>query len=140
MDLGSGAGFPGLIIAALCPGAEVKLIESRNLRIDWLERMITEMSLGNCSVIGSRLEQVPAFPAAVITARAFAPLDRLLRLAARFSTTDTVWLLPKGRSAAQELSELPARQRNLFHVEQSITSPDSGIIVGRLSEGAKVKA
>jgi len=63
-------------------------------------------------------------------------LPKLLDLSARFSTIDTVWLLPKGRSAAQELSDLRGWQHS-FHVEQSLTDPEAGVIVGTLA-GKKV--
>lgn len=129
LDLGTGAGFPGLVIAAMRPEIPVILVESRARRVDWLQRAISELGLKNCEVKGDRLERVEPFEAAVISARAFAPLPRLLRLSAPFSTRSTAYLLPKGRSAAQELGELPKRQRQMFHVEQSLTSPDAGIIV-----------
>jgi 16S rRNA (guanine527-N7)-methyltransferase len=131
LDLGTGAGFPGLVIAALRPDCEVVMVESRKRRIEWLERALAELSLSRARIVGSRLELVEAFPAAVISARAFAQLDPLLALSARFSTTDTTWLLPKGRSAAQELAEL-AGWRHMFHVEQSLTDAAAGIIVGKL--------
>ena len=131
LDLGTGAGFPGLVIAALLPETEVLLVESRARRIEWLERATLALGLTNARVIGLPLERVPKQKVRVISARAFAPLPKLLRLAARFSTSDTVWLLPKGRSAAQELSELTGWE-NVFHVEQSLTDADAGIIVGRL--------
>ena len=134
LDLGSGAGFPGLVIAVLRPDIEIHLVESRRKRVDWLERARTEMQLPNCHVVGSRLELVESFSAGVICARAFAPLPKLLDLSARFSTRDTSWLLPKGRSAAQELAELPPATRAMFHVEQSLTDPDAGIIVGKLAQ------
>ena len=133
LDLGSGAGMPGLIVAAMRPEWPVVLVESRRKRIDWLAHMASEMGLDRCRVEGSRLELVKSVPAGVISARAFAPLDRILSLSARFSTADTLWLLPKGRSAAQELQELPKRQSALFHVEQSQTDADAGIIVGHLA-------
>ena len=131
LDLGSGAGFPGLVLAALRPQMPFVLIESRSLRVEWLKRMKAEMDLQNCSIEGSRLELVETIQAGVISARAFAPLDKLLRLSARFSTADTYWVLPKGRSAAQEVQDLPERESRMFHVEQSITSSEAGIIVGR---------
>ena len=131
LDLGSGAGLPGLILAIAQPRAEMVLVESRKRRVEWLEQARAALGLENCRVIGARLESVDSFPAAVITARAFAPLGKLLDLSARFSTQATVWLLPKGRSAAQELSEQPPAVGALFHVEQSQTDPDGGILVGK---------
>ncbi|WP_324828955.1 16S rRNA (guanine(527)-N(7))-methyltransferase RsmG [Qipengyuania zhejiangensis] len=131
IDLGSGAGFPGLVIAAIRPQQSVILVESRAKRIEWLERMADKMGLSNCKVEGRRLELVETFEAGVISARAFAPLDKLLRLSARFSTSDTRWVLPKGRSASQEVEALPQSQRGMFHVEQSLTDPLAGIIVGQ---------
>ena len=132
LDLGTGAGFPGLVIAALRPDLDIRLVESRRKRVDWLERARLEMGLGHCQVLGSRLELVESFPAGVISARAFAPLPKLFDLSARFSTPATFWLLPKGRSAAQELSILPQERQRMFQVEQSRTDPSAGIIVGRL--------
>ncbi|RXZ64709.1 16S rRNA (guanine(527)-N(7))-methyltransferase RsmG [Pelagerythrobacter rhizovicinus] len=133
LDLGSGAGLPGLVIAAMRPDWPVVLVESRRKRIAWLERMRDELALEHCRIEGARLENVDSAPVGVISARAFAPLARILTLSSRFSTSETLWLLPKGRSAAQELQELPKGQRSLFHVEQSRTDPASGIIVGRLA-------
>jgi len=134
MDLGTGAGFPGLVIAALRPECEVVMVESRARRIEWLDRARIAMGLTRASIAGQRLELVESRQAAVISARAFAPLDKLLTLSARFSTSDTVFLLPKGRSAGQELQDL-RKWRHVFHVEQSLTDPQAGIIVGTLAGG-----
>ncbi|MCZ8018941.1 16S rRNA (guanine(527)-N(7))-methyltransferase RsmG [Novosphingobium sp.] len=131
LDLGTGAGFPGLVIAALRPECEVVMVESRARRVEWLERVRAALGLERASVIGSRLELVPSRSFRVISARAFAPLPRLLELSARFSTKDTLYLLPKGRSAQQELLEL-SRWNHLFHVEQSLTDTEAGVIVGHL--------
>ena len=132
LDLGTGAGFPGLVIAALCPEREVLMVESRGRRIAWLERARIAMGLEAAKVIGVPLEQVETQPVRVISARAFAPLDKLLSLSARFSTADTIWLLPKGRSAPQSLQAL-CGWSHMFHVEQSLTDPQAGIIVGTLA-------
>ncbi|WP_324697492.1 16S rRNA (guanine(527)-N(7))-methyltransferase RsmG [Novosphingobium aerophilum] len=133
LDLGTGAGFPGLVIAALRPECEVVMVESRNRRIEWLDRARIAMGLEKARVVGQRLELVESVPVGVISARAFAPLEKLLTLSARFSTSDTVWLLPKGRSAKQELDDL-RKWRHMFHVEQSLTDPQAGIIVGTLAD------
>ena len=131
LDLGSGAGIPGLVLACAQPQTTILLVESRKRRIDWLARAAGELGLANCRVMGARLETVETVPARVITARAFAPLGKLLQLSARFSTRDTTWLLPKGRSAAQELAEQPTAVRMMFHVEQSHTDAEGGILIGQ---------
>ncbi|MFC3309234.1 16S rRNA (guanine(527)-N(7))-methyltransferase RsmG [Blastomonas aquatica] len=130
IDLGSGAGFPGLVVALIAP-CQVTLVESRGLRIAYLERAIEHLGLSDrVDVAGMPLERMPTVTADVISARAFAPLPRLLEGAARFSTENTRWLLPKGRNARSELeSVLPAWQ-SLFHVERSLTDPDAAILVG----------
>lgn len=131
LDLGTGAGFPGLVVAALRPDCEVVMVESRARRIEWLERVRLGLGLNHARVVGTRLEQVETQAFSVISARAFAPLVRLLDLSARFSTKDTLYLLPKGRSAQQELMELRG-WNHLFHVEQSLTDPEAGVLVGQL--------
>jgi len=131
LDLGTGAGFPGLVVAVMRPDIEVVMVESRARRIDWLKRARDALGLAKATIVGKRLELVDACPMRVISARAFAPLAQLVGLSARFSTPDTLWLLPKGRSAAQELSEL-ADWSHMFHVEQSVTDAESGIIVGQV--------
>lgn len=132
LDLGTGAGFPGLVIAALRPEAEVVMVESRGRRVEWLDRARFAMGLERASVIGQTLERVPTRQFRVISARAFAPLPRLLALSARFSTSESVWLLPKGRSARQELLDLKG-WKHMFHVEQSLSDADAGVIVGTLA-------
>ncbi|MCT2557863.1 16S rRNA (guanine(527)-N(7))-methyltransferase RsmG [Tsuneonella sp. YG55] len=134
VDLGSGAGFPGLVIAMMRPDLHVKLVESRRLRSAWLSSCIDALGLDKCEVSHGRAEVLPAEEAAVLSARAFAPLPKAIAIGRRFSTADTVWLLPKGRSAAQEVNELPKRLRSMFHVEQSVSDPEAGIVTGRLTE------
>ncbi|MFO6431219.1 16S rRNA (guanine(527)-N(7))-methyltransferase RsmG [Erythrobacter sp. W302b] len=129
LDLGSGPGFPGIVIAALCPNMPVVLVESRARRVEFLEAVIAALNLPKCRVEGQRLERVTPFPARAISARAFAPLSKLLELSAPFSTRATAYVLPKGRSAAQELETLKPSIRAMFHVKHSLTDPDAGIIV-----------
>ena len=131
LDLGTGPGLPGLVIAILCPQIPTVLVESRTRRVEFLERCVEALDLKNCTVIGQRLEQVKPFECRVISARAFAPLEKLLRLSAPFSTKQTRYLLPKGRSAAHELSQAKPSIRNMFHVKHSLTDAEAGIIVSK---------
>lgn len=129
LDLGSGPGFPGLVIAVLCPNMPVVLVESRSRRVEFLESAIAALDLRKCRVEGQRLERITPFAARAISARAFAPLPKILSLSAPFSTSTTRYVLPKGRSAAQELEAVKPSIRAMFHVKHSLTDPDAGIIV-----------
>lgn len=135
LDLGSGAGFPGIVVAILT-GKPVTLLESRARRIEYLRRAVEMLDLEKIvDVAGTTLERMKTAQYAVISARAFAPLPRLLTGAARFSTENTYWLLPKGRNAARELMEAQENWNLDFHVEPSITDTDAGILVGKLRFG-----
>ncbi len=130
MDLGTGAGFPGIVIAIL-GDYKVQMVESRGRRVNFLESVVQQLELTEKALVfGDRLENVESHPVNVISARAFAPLQKLLSLSHRFSTENTVWLLPKGKNAVRELKGLSPKRQKMFHVEQSLTDPEAGILVG----------
>lgn len=129
IDLGSGAGLPGLVIAILSQ-RPMLLVESRKRRCDFLRRTADDIGLSHVTVVEAPLERIETRSAETISARAFAPLDKLLDLSARFSTESTHWLLPKGRNAVKELALLPEPWQRMFHVEQSRTDAESQILVG----------
>lgn len=129
VDLGSGGGFPGLVIACL-RAAPVILVEARGLRARFLQRCVEELNLSSATVKQERVERVTLdMPAAVVSARAFASLDRTFGMASHFCDENTLWLLPKGRSAEIELVTARKEWQAVFHVEQSVTSADSAIVV-----------
>ena len=136
MDLGSGPGLPGLVVAILSE-RPMLLVESRKRRCDFLREVAHSLDLTHVEVAEAPLERVATRPASTISARAFAPLDRLIGLSTRFSTESTRWLLPKGRNAVKELALLPEAWQRMFHVEQSRTDADSRILVGMGQIGAK---
>ena len=136
IDLGSGPGLPGLVVAILSP-RPMLLVESRKRRCDFLRAVTTELGLAHVEIAEAPLDRVDMRPAATISARAFAPLDRLIGLSTRFSTESTRWLLPKGRNAVKELALLPEAWQRMFHVEQSRTDAESQILVGDGQIGAK---
>lgn len=129
VDLGSGPGLPGLVVAILSE-RPMLLVESRKRRCEFLRGVAGELGLGHVEVAEAPLERVETRAVGTISARAFAPLDRLIDLSARFSTESTRWLLPKGRNAVKELALLPPSWQRMFHVEQSRTDADSQILVG----------
>ena len=131
LDLGSGAGLPGLIIAILT-NRRVHLVESRRLRASFLSETAQMLGLAaRVQVHHARLERLEPFPAAIISARAFAPLDRLVTLAQPFSHAGTVWVLPKGQSAAKELANMPRTWHKMFHVKPSLTDAAASLLVGQ---------
>lgn len=127
IDLGSGAGFPGLIVAALHQGP-VTLVEERRLRVEFLHRAAATLEV-TVEILARKAERVPKRPYDVISARAFAPLPRLLELGTGFSTQNSVWVLPKGRNAETELAALDSSWQGGFRLEPSITDADAQIIV-----------
>ena len=129
VDLGSGAGFPGLVVAALHKGP-VTLIEERRLRVDFLRRAAEVLGV-QVEIIARSVERVPPRPFDVISARAFAPLPRLLELGTGFSTKNSLWVLPKGRNAAQELEALDPSWQGVFELEPSVTDEEAQIILAR---------
>lgn len=130
VDLGSGAGLPGIVIACLID-RPVIMIENRRKRIDFLRHVIEAVGLRHATVIGARVESSTPCKAAVISARAYAPLPQLLASATHFSDRKTIWVLPKGRGAQNELEAARPAWQGVFHVEPSVTDPDSAIIVAR---------
>jgi len=127
IDLGSGAGFPGLIVAAL-HGGPVTLVEERRLRASFLRRAAEVLGVA-VEILGTRVERVPTRPFDVISARAVAPLAKLLDLGTGLSTTNSVWLLPKGRNAQSELEALDPSWQGDFRLEPSVTDADARIVV-----------
>ena len=102
VDLGSGAGFPGLVLAILGVTG-VELVEADARKCAFL-REAARIAAAPVTIHNSRIEAVPPHVVDVVTARGCAPLERLLPLAQRFIGADTVCLFPKGEKAAQELT------------------------------------
>ena len=126
VDIGSGAGLPGIVVGCLVDGP-VTLIEPRRLRADFLHKVVESLAL-NASVICRKAERAGgSFD--VITARAVASLENLLRISQHLSTGKTVWALPKGRGAQKELAEARRSWQGSFHVERSVVDRESWIVV-----------
>ncbi|PJI91074.1 16S rRNA (guanine(527)-N(7))-methyltransferase RsmG [Luteimicrobium subarcticum] len=104
-DVGSGAGLPGIVVAAMRPEAEVVLIEPMDRRCVWLRWVADELGLENVDVRRGRAEEYHgAFEADAVTARAVAALDKLARLTLPLLGRGGVLVALKGRSAEQEVA------------------------------------
>jgi 16S rRNA (guanine527-N7)-methyltransferase len=102
LDLGSGAGLPGLVLAMVLPDTAVTLLEPMERRCRFLTECVTELELANVTVLRGRAEDV-TLRTDVVTARAVAPLPRLAELAVGVVRPGGMVLAIKGRTAADEL-------------------------------------
>ena len=132
VDVGSGAGLPGIVVGILLD-RPVVLVEPRARRVAFLRDVAEQLGLANrVTVQPSKVESYkPTNRAAVVSARAVAELSQLIASTAHCTDSSTVWLLPKGRNAQSEVEAARATWQGVFHVEPSITQPDSGIVVAR---------
>jgi 16S rRNA (guanine527-N7)-methyltransferase len=134
VDLGSGAGFPGLVVAILLggAGARVTLIESDSRKCAFL-REVARKTGTTVDILSTRIEQAATQaklePPEVVSARALAPLDRLLGLAAPLFTPSTVGVFLKGRDAALEIKTAAKAWTFAVEMVPSITEA-TGRVVG----------
>ena len=126
VDIGSGAGLPGVVLGCLVNGP-VTLIEPRRLRAEFLHKVAESLALDVSVICGKAERAGGSFD--VVTARAVASLEKLLRISQHLSTGKTVWALPKGRSAHKELVEAQRSWQGRFHLEQSAVDRESWIVV-----------
>jgi len=130
LDIGTGAGFPGLVIAALTDRA-VTLVEPRRRRAVFLSDAAKTLGIANqVTVIASKVESVTV-SAGVISARAVAALALLFGSAIQCSRRKTLWILPKGQSAREEIATAQQTWHGVFHVEHSVTDPNSLIVLAK---------
>lgn len=130
LDVGTGAGFPGMIVALLTDRA-VTLCEPRKRRAAFLSDAAEALGLLPRVTVAARKVQGISGHYPVISARAVAALPDLFAAACHCATRDTLWLLPKGRSAREEVASARKAWHGSFHVERSVTDPDALIVVAR---------
>ncbi|MEO6432775.1 MAG: 16S rRNA (guanine(527)-N(7))-methyltransferase RsmG [Sphingomicrobium sp.] len=127
-DIGSGAGLPGVVIAAMGDNA-VTLVEPRRLRAEFLRRVVSELELESAVVEAKAANARGIFD--VITARAVAPLADILAFTQHLSHAETIWVLPKGRRVDSELEVLHRSWQCDVGEVSSVTDPDARIITLR---------
>ena len=134
-DLGSGAGFPGLVVALLArdlrPDLQVSLVEADGRKAEFLRTVLRETGI-EAHVIVARIEDVAAQGATVLSARALAPLSQLLAHAERHLATHGVALFPKGATHAEELRAALAFRD--FRCEKIPSKTDPEAVIFRISE------
>lgn len=116
LDVGSGAGLPGAVIAICCPAIAVTCVDTVAKKATFIKQVALELRLPNLAGLHARVETIDK-PFDVICSRAFASLPDFTSWSANALAANGAWLAMKGKHPAQELAALPATV-DVFHVEQ----------------------
>ena len=122
LDVGSGGGLPGVIIATLLPGSDVTCVDAVGKKAAFVQQVAGSLELPNLHAVHSRVEKMSVAPFDLITSRAFASLADFTALTQRHLAPEGVWAAMKGKTPNDEMAELPAGIE-VFHVEQ-LSIPD----------------
>jgi len=124
VDIGTGAGFPGMILAIAYPKVHFTLVEPLMKRTAFLHLVKSTYDMKNVTIASARIEDMEAFDADLITSRAVAKTDFLLSLSKNFITKDTQFLFYKGEGVFDEVGEgmeydiVPRGKRNYLHIKR----------------------
>jgi len=116
LDVGSGGGLPGIVIALLCPGVDVCCVDTVGKKAAFIQQVATSLKLPNLRTRHARVEKLTDGAFDVVTSRAFASLADFTALTRHHLGNHGVWLAMKGKDPADERAALPA-DINVFHVE-----------------------
>jgi len=117
LDVGSGGGLPGVVIAILNPAIDVSCVDTVGKKAAFIQQVAASLRLRNLHSQHARVEQMKAAPFDVVASRAFASLPDFVNLTRQHLTAGGVWLAMKGKDPADERAGLPA-DIDVFHVEQ----------------------
>ena len=124
LDVGSGGGLPGVVLAIAAPELQITCIDAVAKKAGFVRQAAVELSLANLQSLHSRVEDLDAAPFDVITSRAFASLADFVAWTRPLLAVGGVWMAMKGQHPQVELSALPADVK-VFHVER-LTVPGLG--------------
>ena len=116
LDVGSGAGLPGVVIAICCPEIEVHCVDTVGKKAAFIQQVAAQLQLPNLRGVHDRVERL-AGPYDVICSRAFASLPDFVSWSSAALEGQGVWMAMKGKHPEDELAALPA-EAEVFHVEQ----------------------
>ncbi len=116
LDVGSGGGLPGVVIAICCPGVNVTCVDAVSKKAAFVQQVAASLKLGNLKGIHARVETLSG-PFDVIGSRAFASLPDFVNWSSGALADGGVWMAMKGKLPEEEMSALPPMVQ-VFHVEQ----------------------
>ncbi|MFM7332771.1 MAG: 16S rRNA (guanine(527)-N(7))-methyltransferase RsmG [Brachymonas sp.] len=117
LDVGSGGGLPGVVLAIMLPHIQVTCVDTVGKKAAFVQQVAGELSLKNLRGVHSRVEQMQTAPFDVITSRAFASLLHFVQLTRPQLKPQGAWMALKGKQPEQEIAAVPA-DVSVFHVEQ----------------------
>lgn len=116
LDVGSGAGLPGLIIALMEPGLQITCVDAVGKKVAFIRQAAAELGLSNVKAVHARVEKLRGVPFDLIAARAFSTLTDLVALTRHLLAPSGVWMAMKGKPPQAEI-EAVRSEVNVFHVE-----------------------
>jgi 16S rRNA (guanine527-N7)-methyltransferase len=117
LDVGSGGGLPGVVVAVLCPDWQVVCVDTVGKKAAFIQQAALELKLPNLRAEHARVEKLAAGSFDLVTSRAFASLADFVRLTRQHLAEQGIWMAMKGKQPDDELAALPA-DVDVFHVEQ----------------------
>lgn len=117
LDVGSGGGLPGVVLAIVLPHVQVSCVDAVAKKTAFVQQVAAQLGLANLTGLHARVETLVGRRWGVVTSRAFASLQDFVTLTQELLAPQGVWMAMKGRHPADEMAALPAWV-NVFHVEQ----------------------
>jgi 16S rRNA (guanine527-N7)-methyltransferase len=117
LDVGSGGGLPGVVLAIMEPRLEVSCVDTVGKKASFVRQVSAELKLRNLQAVHARVEELRVAPFDVVTSRAFASLADFTRLTRHLVQAEGVWMAMKGKRPDDEIAALPS-ESSVFHVEQ----------------------
>jgi 16S rRNA (guanine527-N7)-methyltransferase len=119
LDVGSGGGLPGAVLAIMLPALRVTCVDTVGKKASFVRQVAGDLKLPNLSAEHARVESLRSQPFDVITSRAFASLSDFTRLTGHLMSAEGAWMAMKGKPPTDEIAALPS-ESHVFHVEQLV--------------------
>ena len=130
LDVGSGAGFPGIVLAITKPELKVTVMDSVNKKTTFMQQVKSELSLTNLDVLNSRVEDYqPTTLFEAVTSRAFSNLKNMMSLTQHTLQKEGVWLAMKAKDVREELEAFEKNQYTLISLEVPLINAERYLVI-----------